>query len=420
MDTTINNPCKLLIDVLSGLSDSDKVLHNKKITTMYDEFNALVSNRLLFVVFNRTTDEQLRFDNIINAMNAYYTTTSMDKTKKYILVHVIDIRQYAIVTYEQFRSFTCGVYNKLYISENGNEFDPESFIIRVAPKIKQIVPYENKQKMVFSFPPARITEMIAVTKRFFGDNVRVMRDIDEEIIKNNKDDKLVQNVTNNPNNIEMVIDNKIFNNYDDVYQNFQLFSDACENLNNGCMENVYLSRVKNAGGKRYTEITIPVKYYDNVQNVMKMVTDYNLVHSNIIAREVIPVSTSVINNNLVCKDLISDSGINLNDLNDNFIVYLIYLHDDYFKFGISQCISRRCNEHRTYFRKYGCEPKLVHIWVCKSYGIMQSTEKEIKSLAQRNNILVKLYNQTEVFKTDNVNCVIDEITLYVDHNNNIA
>jgi hypothetical protein len=105
MDTTINDPCKLLIDILSRLNDCDKVLHNKKITIMYDEFNALVSNRLLFLVFHRNTDEQLRFDNIISVMNAYHTTTSMDKTKKYILIHIVDIKQYVIVTYEQFLNF---------------------------------------------------------------------------------------------------------------------------------------------------------------------------------------------------------------------------------------------------------------------------------------------------------------------------
>lgn len=114
---------------------------------------------------------------------------------------------------------------------------------------------------------------------------------------------------------------------------------------------------------------------------------------------------------------VSYQNFDINDYIDHPCVYLIHLIDNDYKFGETGEIDRRYYRHKNDFKKKGCDPKVVKIWICKTMKIMKHTEKKIKNFAEQNKIKVRKYGQTEILQTDNIEPVIKVIDKYVEEHN---
>lgn len=274
MDTNVSTR-QSIINKLLTLNKHDDIIFKDKLSKIDDELNTLISNKVLFEKFYRYTESKFRFDNVSDAIKEY---SILDPNTDHVLVYLMDIEQYGIFGPINFNYFLGVVCDKLNIQENINEPGLEK--ISTAPKIKQIVLKDEKQKMVIVCSPTRSADIESAAKRFFGDGVRTIRNIGPQTIENNINDKLIQDVINDSNEVEIIVDNKLFNNYDDVLQNFQKFTDECDNIDAKLIGNANLSRMKKVNGNEYIDATIALDKYD-INDMMKILINKDGITVNI-------------------------------------------------------------------------------------------------------------------------------------------
>lgn len=90
------------------------------------------------------------------------------------------------------------------------------------------------------------------------------------------------------------------------------------------------------------------------------------------------------------------------------IVYLIYIKDNLYKFGITTDPELRFSNHRTSL-KYSY---VMRCWDCYNLANAKKIEDELKKYLRCNKILTKYEKQTEIFTANNkeeLNVVINKI-----------
>ena len=104
-------------------------------------------------------------------------------------------------------------------------------------------------------------------------------------------------------------------------------------------------------------------------------------------------------------------NIDINKYRNKEIVYLIYIKDTIYKFGITKNIIKRiANHNRLLKHKY-----IVKLWDCLNGTISKNVEDDIKQYLKANNLNCSYEGQTEIINTNNIEKIIKIFDNYVVH-----
>jgi phage anti-repressor protein/predicted GIY-YIG superfamily endonuclease len=91
------------------------------------------------------------------------------------------------------------------------------------------------------------------------------------------------------------------------------------------------------------------------------------------------------------------------------VLYLIYVKDNLYKFGVTRDIQRRLNEHERYLEY----KHIVKIWDCKNNSISKKAEQRIKDYSKMNKINDKYKGFTELIKSSDIFNIVKVIDVFV-------
>ena len=100
-------------------------------------------------------------------------------------------------------------------------------------------------------------------------------------------------------------------------------------------------------------------------------------------------------------------------------VYLFHIHDNDYKYGISQDIERRAKEHAAHFGSITQHQiTLVGAWKCDSVAVASEVESRIKTLTMTRGMRCVKYGKTEMLTSNNIDALSQIIDEYVLEGNN--
>ncbi len=86
------------------------------------------------------------------------------------------------------------------------------------------------------------------------------------------------------------------------------------------------------------------------------------------------------------------------DYKDAPCIYLLYLEGTTYKYGRTDDINGRLNQHKQHFKKYNITPVTINVWKCDGNKMMKNAEADIKRFVKTHNIATIAYdNMTELF-----------------------
>ena len=100
----------------------------------------------------------------------------------------------------------------------------------------------------------------------------------------------------------------------------------------------------------------------------------------------------------------------INKYKDKEVLYLIYLEDNLYKYGITANIWKRLKSHK---RTIGYD-YVIKCWDCINRTVSAKIENAVKKYIKINKMSDIYKKQTEILKIDNINDIIDIFNRYVD------
>lgn len=94
-------------------------------------------------------------------------------------------------------------------------------------------------------------------------------------------------------------------------------------------------------------------------------------------------------------------------------VYVIRLCKYTYKFGMTMNMPSRYSRHKRDFNNRGLTIEIVKLFRCGTRGDARAVESELKKWGERTNILIEMFDQTEILYTRNIDAVCAEIGNYV-------
>jgi len=114
--------------------------------------------------------------------------------------------------------------------------------------------------------------------------------------------------------------------------------------------------------------------------------------------------------NTITYDNTDNNDTEINDYIGKDCVYILHIKNDIYKFGYSSNLENRLNTHKN---KLDYQKK-IKFYILNNINEAKQLEKQIKYYLKQNNILISYENQKEIFKTDDIDSIIEKIDKFAE------
>lgn len=148
--------------------------------------------------------------------------------------------------------------------------------------------------------------------------------------------------------------------------------------------------------------------FSSTKSIAKKITDWIASDVMISIRKL--GIYNIDNSNEKYKEIIHDF-IDINDFNNESVLYILQLNNKLYKFGVTNNLQQRLKQHKQILKS----DKIIKVFKLKSYGICLTIEKKLKELVKNLKIHKIHNNQTEIFETNDIydiNFIFEKINSY--------